>query len=77
MRWTISIGGGIHPQGRADGRELYYIAPNSDLMAVTIAARDSTIGPGTPVSLFRTRIVGSGAESLQSWQYDVTRDAAF
>jgi hypothetical protein len=39
----ISIGGGSQPQWRADGRELYYYAPDRKLMAVESERRRSDI----------------------------------
>jgi len=35
-RWQISAGGGIEPQWRADGKELFYLAPGGKLTAVAI-----------------------------------------
>ena len=54
-KWQVSTGGGDQPQWRHDGRELFYIAPDKTLMAVT-----DTLGAnfeaGTPVPLFKTRV---------------------
>ncbi len=78
-REQVSSAGGTHPTWRADGRELYYIAPAGALMAVPI-----TIGiggaaePGTPVPLFPTRLAGDRFEGIHGRrQYDVTRDGRF
>jgi hypothetical protein len=35
--WQVSSNGGIEPQWRADGREVYYLTANKRLMAVPIA----------------------------------------
>ncbi|MFN2480058.1 MAG: protein kinase, partial [Pyrinomonadaceae bacterium] len=35
-RWRVSTGGGSQPRWRRDGRELFYIAPDRKLMAVSI-----------------------------------------
>jgi Tol biopolymer transport system component len=35
-RWQVSSAGGVQPRWRRDGRELFYIAPDSALMAVAI-----------------------------------------
>lgn len=37
-KWQVSIGGGIYPRWRRDGKELFYVAPNNKLMAVPIQA---------------------------------------
>jgi Tol biopolymer transport system component len=51
-RWLISTDGGSDPQWRGDGHELYYIAANETLMAVS-AESAATFNPGTPEPLFR------------------------
>jgi len=35
-RWRISTNGGVDPQWRQDGRELYYVAGHNTLMAVPV-----------------------------------------
>jgi Tol biopolymer transport system component len=76
-QWQVSTTGGVYPRWRADGKELFYLAPTGDLMAVPIAPRGETPEPGTPVALFRPMIVGGGVDNSQGWQYDVTRDGRF
>jgi Tol biopolymer transport system component len=72
-RQQVSIAGGIHPSWRADGQELYYIAPDGVMMAAPVTTRGSALEPGTPIPLFQTRLPND------SWraQYDVTRDGRF
>ncbi len=53
-KWQISTSGGIEPQWRADGKELYYRAPDQKVMAVEIRTGD-TVTAGTPQSLFQGR----------------------
>ena len=72
-KWQVSTGGGREPRWGADGRELYFIAPDRKLMAVSIAASGSTFQAGTPVALFATRIVETAARP----QYAVWRDGRF
>ena len=76
-QWQVSTAGGIFPRWRSDGKELYYIGPNGEMMAAPIAATGTTLEPGAPVALFPTRIVGGGADNFQGRQYDVTRDGRF
>ena len=73
-RSTVSTNGGTQPRWRRDGKELYFLAPDGELMAVPISIRNdrSRIEIGTPVSLFRTRIV-SGKAGL----YAVAHDGRF
>jgi eukaryotic-like serine/threonine-protein kinase len=60
-RTRISTSGGSDPQWRADGRELYYIAPGPMLTAVSIAP-DATNDVGNPAPLFR---ISPDTRSLQ------------
>ena len=77
-KWQISAGGGFAPRWRADGKELYFIAPNGKLMAASIAPSGSTLRAGAPVALFGTRIRGGGTpEASFNAQYDVSRDGRF
>jgi eukaryotic-like serine/threonine-protein kinase len=76
-QWQVSTSGGVYPHWRADGKELYYIAPDSKLMAAPITASGATIEPGTPVVLFQTRIYGGGTDVNAGTQYDVTGDGRF
>jgi eukaryotic-like serine/threonine-protein kinase len=52
---TISVGGGAQPQWRADGRELYYLAPDGTLMAVDVRS-SNLLEAGKPKALFHARI---------------------
>ena len=47
----ISSGGGVQPQWRADGRELFYLGPDGSMMSVRVDARtEFTASP--PARLF-------------------------
>jgi Tol biopolymer transport system component len=50
----ISTAGGVIPAWRADGRELYYLAPDTTLMSVEIRATGNSVSAGAPQSLFTT-----------------------
>ena len=76
-RWQVSTEGGVFPVWRPDGRELYYIEPNAEMMAVSIAIRGAAPELGTPMSLFPTGIYGGGLDNLQGVQYDVASDGRF
>ena len=58
----ISIGGGSQPQWRADGRELYYYAPDRKLMAVEVNADGPTFKVGVARQLFAIRVTGGGVD---------------
>jgi len=51
-RKRITRDGGNRPQWRADGRELFYIAPDNRLMSVPMSINASSIAAGNPVALF-------------------------
>ena len=69
----VSMGGGVAPRWRADGREIYFIAPDGKMMAAPVAMRGSSFEAGTPVALFSTHIVGQAFK----FQYVVSRDGRF
>jgi hypothetical protein len=76
-QWQVSSGGGAFSKWSRDGKELYYFAPDGSLMAAPIQFNGTTIGPLTPVALFRTRVVGGGTDINQGIQFDVSRDGRF
>jgi hypothetical protein len=56
VRVQISTAGGAQPQWRRDGRELFYIAPDNALMAVTVNAAAGRIGATAPEALFTANV---------------------
>lgn len=82
-QWQVSTGGGIYPRWRPDGRELFYVAPDSRLMAVPIrvASDQRALDPGVAVPLFPTRLAtGTGTAQtglLARPQYAVAPDGRF
>ena len=69
----VSSGGGSQPRWRRDGRELFYVAADLRLMAMTIraAADEQPLDVSTPVPLFPTRLAGTDQPRPQ---YAVARD---
>jgi eukaryotic-like serine/threonine-protein kinase len=51
-KMQISVGGGALPRWRRDGRELFYLAPDNRLMAVSIAGGGASIEAAPPRPLF-------------------------
>jgi Tol biopolymer transport system component len=75
---TVSTAGGISPRWRRDGAELYYIAADGQLMAVSVTTTGKTPELGAPVALFSPRIVSGGTLPIGvAWQYDVAPDGRF
>ncbi|HVH29711.1 MAG TPA: protein kinase [Vicinamibacterales bacterium] len=77
-QWLVSTSGGTYPRWSADGKELFYLAPDGRLMAASIAAKGATLDVAAPAALFQTRIVGGGAALVGiRQQYDVAPDGRF
>jgi dipeptidyl aminopeptidase/acylaminoacyl peptidase len=78
----LSTNGGTQPRWRADGRELFYVALDGRMMAVSVAADPAgqNFEPGTPVPLFLTRLATGaniGVSALSKHQYAVASDGRF
>jgi len=78
-RWQITAQGGIEPKWRRDGRELYYLALDGNLMAVPIKETkpDQPFEAGTPITLFQTSLAVSRTNSPRDRRYDVAPDGRF
>ena len=76
-KWQVSTAGGVAPRWRADGKELYFLAPDATMMAVPVTAAGPSFEAGTPVPLFPTRIVGGGTVTNNRPQYAIARDGRF
>jgi hypothetical protein len=64
----VSPAGGVQARWRADGKELFFVAPDGQLMSaeIGITGADAKIGAVRP--LFGTLLIGNG------YQYDVSAD---
>ena len=71
----ISGNGGSQPRWRADGRELFYVAADGTLMAVSVKTVDNFEASG-PVPLFKTGIPRTGVSGTYVYtpNYAVARD---
>jgi serine/threonine protein kinase len=58
-KWQISTAGGDQPKWRPDGKELYYLAPDRNLMAVPVTP-SASFDAGRPQVLFTTRMPATG-----------------
>ena len=71
-KWQVSRGGGNEPRWRRDGKELFFLAPRHQLMAVSVIMGE-TFNAGTPIQLF----VAPAREPVSStdfMNYDVSAD---
>ena len=74
-RWRVSSGGGVMPRWRRDGKELFYVSPDSQMMAVDVSTRP-VFQSGNPHRLFQTDIVDTGIRTgPMSW--DIAPDGRF
>ena len=72
-KWPVSVNGGTEPAWRADGTELFYLAPDRYLMAVPIDVGSSPQA-GTPQRLFEAAVSSSVYSVYTRNQYVVTGD---
>jgi Tol biopolymer transport system component len=71
----ISAAGGVQVRWRRDGRELFYLAPDNRLMAVSMRldSERNIVEAGTPVPLFAAPLSGN-PQGVGSRQYMVSAD---
>lgn len=65
-RWQISTDGGTQPMWRPDGKELYFVAPDSALYAVAVTPGQDTFNFSPPVRLFATRMAAVDSARMPS-----------
>jgi serine/threonine protein kinase len=70
-KWQVSTGGGSSPLWSPDGRELFYLSNENDLMAVSVKTEPS-LSLGTPKILFRS--TNLGLTSSSGTPYDIHPD---
>jgi serine/threonine protein kinase/Tol biopolymer transport system component len=52
-KWQVSTTGGLQPQWRKDGRELFFLDPANNFMAVDVSTANSAVKLGIPHVLFK------------------------
>jgi Tol biopolymer transport system component len=79
----ISTAGGMQPRWRSDGGELFFVAPDTQLMAASIrfALDTRALDAGAPVPLFPSRLATGGNITSAGFQaraqYAVSADGRF
>jgi eukaryotic-like serine/threonine-protein kinase len=71
-KWQVSNAGGDQARWRSDGKELFYLASDSRMMAAPVKT-GSNFDAGTPVALFQANPRELVATSEQ-FSYDVSKD---
>ena len=69
----VSLHGGVQPRWRADGKELFYLAPDRKLMAVPVAWATGAPSFSAPVALFQTNLAPEAGLGTSA-HYDVSAD---
>jgi Tol biopolymer transport system component len=52
-KWQVSSVGGASPKWRKDSKEVFYLDPNDNIVAVDVNASGSAVQLGTPHTLFQ------------------------
>ena len=68
----VSVGGGTLPRWRRDGRELFYVAPDRKLMAVSVTPRLDTLATSDPRALFTLSTTSNYEPSADGQRFLVT-----
>jgi hypothetical protein len=75
-RFTVSSHGGRFPHWRGDGHELYYLSPDSKIMAVSVTPGDPPVF-GMPQALFDVKLVTQPDPVIYAnYEYDVASDGS-
>jgi serine/threonine-protein kinase len=75
-RFTVSTGGGTQPRWARNGRELFYLSPQSEMMGVQVGNGD-TWSSAAPVKLFDASGFYTGGTANPYDNYDVAKDGRF
>src|SRR5262249_2932204 len=77
-RWQVSTNGGFLPRWRRDGRELFYLSPDGNIMSVLVGQL-SPLQAGSPKALALKPIsrlyeVAADGQSFMSWEITRTKE---
>jgi eukaryotic-like serine/threonine-protein kinase len=56
-KWQISTSGGVEPTWRRDGKELFYLSPENELVSVEVNADSKAFRAGVPKVLFQSTLI--------------------
>jgi serine/threonine protein kinase len=71
-KWQVSRGGGEEPRWRGDGKELFYLTPNGNMMAAEVKT-NAGFEAGSQTALFLTH-PRQPVSAMDFYTYDVTAD---
>ncbi|MFL6281057.1 MAG: protein kinase domain-containing protein [Vicinamibacterales bacterium] len=76
-RKQVSTAGGTQVRWSADGKEVFYIAPDGTMMAVSLGFSGAALDPKLPTRMFQTHLAtGTNVLGMKP-QYAVSRDRRF
>ena len=75
-KFQISTNGGAQPRWNKNGKEIFYVSLDSQMMAapVKLSPDARSLETGTPAALFPVRIAGGPAPIVSKQQYAVSSD---
>jgi len=76
-RTQVSTSGGTQVRWASDGKEIFYVAPDGTMTAVSIAVGNGSPDVKTPVALFKTHLATGTNVLGNKPQYAVARDGRF
>jgi eukaryotic-like serine/threonine-protein kinase len=71
-KWQVSTTGGQEPRWRQDGKELYYVSAEGNMMAVAVSA-GASFEASSPVALFQTHR-RQPVSTQDVFSYDISGD---
>ena len=73
-KWTISTSGGVQPQWRGDGKELFFLTPALQIAAADVSVKGDRFDAGPPRPLFTSRAQLLAGPMSPYRAYAVARD---
>jgi Tol biopolymer transport system component len=70
-KWQVSNTGGSFPTWRPDGKEIFFLDPESHLKAATITPRGQALEIGPVRNLFQMRVRTTGFAGANGYPYDI------
>jgi dipeptidyl aminopeptidase/acylaminoacyl peptidase len=67
-RWQVSTAGGVTPNWRKDGKELFFFSTDGQIMAVDVSQNGASLQLGAPHALFKAATVSGATGALQRFR---------
>jgi Tol biopolymer transport system component len=76
-KWQVSTAGGAMPRWRHDGKELFFISPDTQMMAASVSTSGTSFEATQPIALFQAHTIVGGPNTNNKHQYAVSADGRF